>query len=90
MYSDDLTFTLVNSRSIMVRRVKVMNRYKHRFVLKTVKHSVSVMMWPVLVARGEGRPLFPAKKLHHEWGEIQAGPCRPSPPHYEDPQDGLH
>jgi hypothetical protein len=45
MYSDESTFSLVNSRSVMVRRGKQMNRYKHRFVVKTVKHAASVMVW---------------------------------------------
>jgi hypothetical protein len=45
MYSDESTFSLVNSRSVTVRRGKQMNRYKHRFVVKTVKHSASVMVW---------------------------------------------
>ncbi len=45
MYSDELTFSLVNSRSVTVRRGKQMCRYKHWFVMKTVKHSASVMVW---------------------------------------------
>ncbi len=72
MYSDELTFSLVNSRSVMVRRGKQMNRYKHRFVMKTVKHSASVMVRVCFSGKkGRGGLYFLPKKLHYEWGEIQ-------------------
>jgi transposase len=45
MFSDESTFSLVNSRSVTVRRSKTMCRYKHKFVVKTVKHSANVMVW---------------------------------------------
>jgi transposase len=45
IFSDESTFCLVNPRSVTVRRGKAMNQYKHKFVLKTVKHSESVMIW---------------------------------------------
>jgi hypothetical protein len=45
MFSDESTFYLVNPRSVTIRRGKTMNGYKHKFVLKTIKHSASVMVW---------------------------------------------
>ncbi len=44
MFCDESTFSLVNSRPVMVRRNKTMCHYEHRFVVKTVKHSASVMV----------------------------------------------
>jgi hypothetical protein len=45
MFSDKSTFSLVNPRSVTVRRGKTMNRYKQKIVLKTVKHSANMMVW---------------------------------------------
>jgi hypothetical protein len=54
MFSNESTFSLVNSRSVTVRRSKTMCCYKHKFVVKTVKHSANVMVWGVLVAKWAG------------------------------------
>jgi hypothetical protein len=45
MFSDESTFRLVNSRGMKVPRPSVLNRYKQRFTVPTVKHSASVMVW---------------------------------------------
>jgi transposase len=45
MFSDESTFRLVNSRTVTVRRPKTISRYKSRFTVPTVKHSVGVMVW---------------------------------------------
>jgi hypothetical protein len=41
MFSDEI----VNSSSVTVRRSKTMDRYADNYVVKTVKHSPSLMMW---------------------------------------------
>jgi transposase len=59
MYSDESTFCLVHARSATVRRNKAMSRYKHKVVLKTVKHSASVMVWGCFSGkRGRGGLYF--------------------------------
>lgn len=59
MYSDESTFRLVNPRSVMVRRPSGISRYKHKFTIKTVKHSESVMVWGCFSAsRGRGGLFF--------------------------------
>jgi hypothetical protein len=45
MFSDELTFRLVDSRGMKVRRPSRLNSYKQRFSIPTVKHSASVMVW---------------------------------------------
>jgi hypothetical protein len=45
MYSDESTFCLVHAKSATMRRNKAKSRYKHKEVLKTAKHSASVMVW---------------------------------------------
>jgi hypothetical protein len=47
MYSDESMFCWVHAeaRSTTVRRNKAMSRYKHKVILKTVKHTTSVMVW---------------------------------------------
>jgi transposase len=51
MFSDEAKFAIVNSRSVTVRRSKSMNRYADKYVVKTVKHSPSVMMWACFIGR---------------------------------------
>jgi len=51
MFSDEAKFDTVNSRSVTVRRSKSMNRYADKYVVKTVKHSPSVMMWACFSGR---------------------------------------
>ena len=59
MFSDESTFALVNARSETTRRAKTVNRYKHRYVVKTVKHSASVMVWGCFSGkRGRGGLFF--------------------------------
>ncbi len=51
MFSDKPKFDTVNSRSVTVRRSKTMDRYADKYVVKTVKHSPSVMMWACFSGR---------------------------------------
>ncbi len=63
MFCDESTFILVNPRSVTVRRGKTMNRYKHKFVLKTIKHSANVMVWGCFSGKkGHGGLYFQPKK----------------------------
>ncbi len=48
MFSDETKFEIVNSRSMTVRRSKTMNWYADKYVVETVKHSPSEMMWACL------------------------------------------
>jgi hypothetical protein len=45
LFSDELTFRLVNSRGMKVRRPSRLNSYKQLFSIPAVKHSASVMVW---------------------------------------------
>ena len=51
MFSDESKFEIVNSRSVTVRRGSTTNRYADKYVVKTVKHSPSVMMWACFSGR---------------------------------------
>ncbi len=64
MYSNESTFCLVQVRSTTVRRNKAMSRYKHMVVLKTAKHSSSVMIWGCFRGkRGRGGLYFLPKTV---------------------------
>ncbi len=55
MFSDESTFNLINPRAATVRRPSTMSRYKQRFIISTVKHSPSVMVWGCFSGRnGKG------------------------------------
>jgi len=59
MFSDESTFRIVNSRSLAVRRLKTMNRYKSKFTIPTVKHAAGVMVWGCYSGEvGTGRLYF--------------------------------
>ncbi len=59
IFSDESTFSLVNSRSVTVRRNKTMCSYKHKFIVKTVKHSAHIMVWGCFSGRmGRGGLFF--------------------------------
>ena len=45
MFSDESKFDLYNPRAQRVRRPSLSNRYKQRYVVTSVKHSPSVMVW---------------------------------------------
>jgi hypothetical protein len=55
-----------------------MNRYKHKFVLKTVKHSASVMVWGCFSGK-KGHGGLPSMKKHKATFFLQDGaPCHTS------------
>jgi hypothetical protein len=45
MYSDESTFSLVNLQVRHGEEGQVDEPVQHRYVVKTVKHSASVMVW---------------------------------------------
>ena len=45
MFSDESTFRLVRGRYKLVRRPSGVSRYDSRYIIKTVKHPKSVMVW---------------------------------------------
>jgi hypothetical protein len=45
MFSDELTFQLVNSREATVRRPSTISWYLQKYIIPMVKHSASVMIW---------------------------------------------
>jgi transposase len=45
MYSVEAKFAIINSRSVTMRHSKTIDLYADKYVVKTVKHSPSVMMW---------------------------------------------
>jgi hypothetical protein len=40
-----LIFRLINSRTVTVKRPRITSRYKNKFTISTIKHSVLVMAW---------------------------------------------
>ena len=45
MFSDESTFRLVREQYKLVRRPSGVSRYDSRYIIKTVKHPKSVMVW---------------------------------------------
>ena len=45
MFSDESTFRLVRGRYELVRRPSGVSTYDSRYIIKTVKHPKSVMVW---------------------------------------------
>jgi hypothetical protein len=83
MFCDESTFSLVNP--VTVRRGKTMNRYKHKLVLKTVKHSANVTVWGCFSGKkGHGGLYFKPKKLQNERGEVQELSEEAPPPLHEE------
>jgi hypothetical protein len=63
MYSDEAKFAIINSRSVTMRHSKTIDRYADKYVVKTVKHSPSVMMWACFRQR---RNVCPAQEHYNE------------------------
>jgi hypothetical protein len=45
VFSDELTFRILNSRGATVRRLSTMDRYRQKYTVVTVKHFPSGMVW---------------------------------------------
>ena len=53
MFSDEAKFDILNrSRSVTVRHSGTTNRYADKYVVKTIKHPPSVMMWACFSGKG--------------------------------------
>ena len=58
MFSDESTFRLVSLARVKVRRPTTMAIYHQRYVNKTVKHSLSVMVWGCFSGKGGRGSLY--------------------------------
>ena len=54
MFNDESIFRLVRGRYKLVRRPSGVSRYDSRYIIKTVKHPKSVMVWGAF-SRDKGR-----------------------------------
>ena len=63
MCSDESTFCTIRSRSKSIRRPMGSNRYDPKYIVKTVKHPDSVMVWGCFSAKGPSDLFFLPKNL---------------------------
>ena len=64
MFSDESTFWLVRGRYKLVRRPSGVSRYDSRYIIKTVKHPKSVMVWGAFSGdNGRGGLYFLSKNV---------------------------
>ena len=52
MFSDESMFRLINPRAQTVRRSLTQSRYLQKFIVRTMKHPVLVMIWGSFSGRG--------------------------------------
>jgi transposase len=58
MFSDESTFAIINPRAQKVRRPSFSSRYKQKFTVVNVKHSVNVMVWACFSGQGGRGSIF--------------------------------
>ncbi len=58
MFSDKSTFAIINPRAQKVRRPSFSSRYKQKFTVVNVKHSVNVMVWACFSGQGSRGSIF--------------------------------
>jgi transposase len=64
MFSDELTFAIINPRAQKVRRPSFSSRYKQKFTVVNVKHSVNVMVWACFSGQGSIYFLVPKTTMN--------------------------
>jgi hypothetical protein len=58
MFSDESTFAIINPRAQKVQRPSFSSRYKQKFTVVNVKHSVNVMVWACFSGQGGRGSIF--------------------------------
>jgi hypothetical protein len=58
MFSDESTFAIINPRAQKVGRPSFSSRYKQKFTVVKVKHSVNVMVWACFSGQGGRGSIF--------------------------------